>query len=215
LWFYYNIGEGPGILAPPRDQADPVRVLREKLRDTGNEQDEKLAKSLSPKQRFYAVVIDRDDKEQTPKFWGFGRQVYERLLETLLNPKWGNFMDVSTGLDLEVKSEKKKGKKWPETTVTFDRLSSPLSESQEEVEEILSKIKPIEEVFKPSTEEEIQKRLDEWLNKSDGTDSEAETEAQSAETTRGNIETDAEADLDVEAELDRAIAESEKASVEA
>ena len=48
-WFYYNIGNNPGLLAPYQfGKPDPIQDLINKLRDEGTKESYELAKKLYP-----------------------------------------------------------------------------------------------------------------------------------------------------------------------
>ena len=117
LWFHYGIGNGPGILCLNRNygRSCPICDFARSLNDTGEEKDKELAKTLWPKQRVYAVVIDREDSKPTPKYWGFGVQVYTKLIESLLNSQTGHMLNTAKGIDMTIWSEKKNKKMFPET----------------------------------------------------------------------------------------------------
>ena len=62
-WFYYNIGNNPGLLAPYQfGKNDPIQELITKLRDDGSKESYELAKKLYPKMRCYAPVVVRGEE---------------------------------------------------------------------------------------------------------------------------------------------------------
>ena len=64
-WFYYNIGNNPGLLAPYQfGNPDPIQELITKLRDDGSKESYELAKKLYPKMRCYAPVVVRGEEEK-------------------------------------------------------------------------------------------------------------------------------------------------------
>jgi hypothetical protein len=220
LWFHYGIGNGPGILCPRKNYGKtcPICEFAISLVNSDNEADKEQAKILWPKQRMYAVVVDRTDAEPAPKYWGFGVQVYQQLLEHLVNPKTMHMLDPEKGIDLEVWTVKAKGKRYPETFFSLDRTDTPLADDPKKIQDILAAVTPIEEVYKPSTTSEIQKRLGEWSHPGDSVDAEAE----SAETTRGGngveaatkeLDDDTTSETvdveDINAEFERALANAE------
>lgn len=184
LWFHYGIGNGPGILCPKKNNGKscPICELAIKLVESKDESDKEISKKLWPKQRMYAVVVDRDDATPAPKYWGFGTSIYQKLIEALLSPQTGHMMEVSSGIDMVVWSEKKPKKKFAETEFVLDRNDSPLAETDKEIKDIVAAITPIEEVFKPSTTSEIKKRLTDWLSFSDD---EGSAEDKSSESVKG------------------------------
>ena len=75
LWFYYNIGNNRGILAPYQfgNKEDPFQELITKLRDEATKESYELAKKLYPKMRCYAPVLVRGEEEKGVRIWGFGK----------------------------------------------------------------------------------------------------------------------------------------------
>jgi hypothetical protein len=166
LFFHYDIGRGPGILCPRLNSGKtcPICEFAFSLRGSGEEADRQTARKLFPKQRIYALVVDRSDDTPVIKYWGFGKEMYQYLIEKLLSEDYGTFLDPAHGLDAEVKFDKRGDSNYVFPTVTFKRKESRLAESKQEVEELLKTIVPIEEVFRPLTTAEINERLSGWLN---------------------------------------------------
>jgi len=211
LFFYYGVGDGPGFLAPHRNfgRPDPVHDFAQSLWNSGDKDDAELAKSLFPKQRIYAVVVDRDDPTMTPKFWGFGKQVYQTLIEHLLDDDYSNYMDANEGLDLEIRYEKNSGQSFPRTNLKFKRKESPLADSPEKIREILGNIKEIDKVFQPLTTAEVQERLNKWMSSKE--EGEEEAKDTSAGTVKGGSSDDDEVNvpsLDNKKSIDDAFAEA-------
>ncbi len=208
-WFHYRIGEGRSILCPRRNfgKICPICDLANKLNETGDPQDKELARDFWPKQRVYGVVVDREDPELTPKFYGFGKTVYTVLIEHLLDEEYSDYMDPINGIDATIKSEVKGGKAYPETSLTFSRKSSPLAE-EDKIQEIMKNSKTIDEIFQPMPLSEIQKRLDEMLNSTDDSD-DSNADQGSVEVVKGGNAEEALANID--ADFEKALAEANTA----
>lgn len=165
LHFHYGLGYG--FLCPRLTNGGscPVCSFAFDLRKSKDPKDVQAAKTLMPKQRFYGLIIDREDPSASPKWWGFGKEIYGQLLEALLNEEYRNFMDPYEGLDAEVKVVAKAGGKseYSAPSLTFKRKESKLASDQQSVEKILQSVTPLSEVFKPLTEVEIQERLASWM----------------------------------------------------
>ena len=74
LYFYYNIGNNPGLLAPHQfGKPDPIQELINKLRDEGSKESYELAKKLYPKMRCYAPVVVRGEEDKGVRLWAFGK----------------------------------------------------------------------------------------------------------------------------------------------
>jgi hypothetical protein len=127
-----------------------------------------------PKQRFYAAMIDREDPTATPKWWGFGKTIYQKLLEELLGDDYGGFLDPYTGNDAEVSlAAKTTGVTYASTNFKFKKNSTKLADDTKRVEEILNAVTPISEVFKPLNAAEISEKLATWLQLSQDDGAEA------------------------------------------
>lgn len=185
LWFHYGIGEGQSILCPKMNSSRscPICEFAQTLKGSGVKEDAEMARDLWPKQRIYAVVIDRADPTMTPKFWGFGKTVYNALLSYLLSEDYGSYMDPVDGLDLEVSSDKSSGKSFPETKLQFKRKESRLAPDDKKTKEILANIVPIDQVFTQVTLADIKDRLNKWLaSDEEQTETEASAPAKAGKT---------------------------------
>ena len=182
-YFHYGVGSGPGFLCPRKNLGKPCPVcdFGNELYNSSDDQDKELAKSLWAKPRYHAVVVDRTDAESKPKFWQFGPTVYKKLIQTLLNTDYSHMMDVNSGVDLSVYQEKKTGKLYPDTDYTPDRKDTPLAETEEEINKIISSVVQLEEVYATLTLSEIKERLKNWL---DSRDDASSVSVSSGETTK-------------------------------
>src|SRR3990172_4710465 len=84
LWFHYDIGKGPGILCLKENygKSCPACEFGYDLFKNG---DKVTSKKMFPRQRVYCAMIDRADEEPTPRYWGFGKEIYQQLIEALLD----------------------------------------------------------------------------------------------------------------------------------
>jgi len=97
-WFHYNVGNNPGFLSPYRNfnEADPLNDFVRQLFNEGTEESIKQAKNLMARQRFFSPVLVRGEEDQGVRLWGYGKTVYEQLLNLVLNPEYGDITDVET-----------------------------------------------------------------------------------------------------------------------
>jgi len=165
-WFYYNIGNSPGLLAPYQfGRPDPIQELINKLRDdTDNKESYELAKKLYPKMRAYAAVIVRGEEDKGVRLWAFGKQVYQSLLNIMLDEDYGDITDPKTGRDVKVTCTKANGKTYSSTDVMPRGKSSLLSESPDKSKQWLSNIPNLDELFTEKSYEELEKIVNDWLN---------------------------------------------------
>ena len=131
----------------------------------GTEDSRRMAKKLSARQRFFAPVIVRGEEDKGVRVWGFGKTVYEILLNLVLNPEYGDVTDAEAGTDLVLTYGKPSGATFPVTQLTPRRRSSPLCKEPERCREYLEGIPDFDELFASSrkTFQEVQAMLDEFL----------------------------------------------------
>jgi len=166
LYFHFDMAKKP-ILSPVTfGEPDPIVEFAEKLKKAGPKEDWKLGKKLEPKMRVYVPVIVRGEEKSGVKFWGFGKQVYEQLLNAASDPEYGDISDTITGSDITVEftSAKDAGKDYPVTTIMIKRSASKLSDESTVVERLLNEQKDITEIYKKPTYKELVDVLEKWMN---------------------------------------------------
>lgn len=170
-WFYYNIGNNPGLLAPYQfGNPDPIQELITKLRDDGSKESYELAKKLYPKMRCYAPVVVRGEEDKGVRIWAFGKTVYQSLLNIMLDEDYGDITDSEDGRDVKVVCTKAPGRQWATTEVRPRGKQSPLSENIDTVKQYTSSIPSLDDMYTCKTYEELEKIVNDWLN-DDDTDS--------------------------------------------
>jgi len=174
LWFYYNIGNNPGLLAPYQyGKADPIQDLINKLRDESTKESYELAKKLYPKMRCYAPVIVRGEEDKGVQLWAFGKQVYQSLLAIMVDEDYGDITDPEGGRDVKVRCFKPNGKKYTETEVMPRGKASPLNNNQATAKTWLGNIPDVSKLYELKTPDELSKIVNDWINggmpDSDGT----------------------------------------------
>ena len=186
-YFYYNIGTNPGLLAPYQfGKPDPVQELITKLRDEGSKESYELAKKLYPKMRSYAAVIVRGEEQEGVRLWAFGKQVYQSLLNVMLDPDYGDITDIQEGHDIKVMCSKAPGMKWATTEVRPRPKATPLG-SATDVKNWTSSLPNVDEFFTLESYEKLENIINNWLN--DGTEEQEEVEHRT-ETKAKNTDTD-------------------------
>jgi hypothetical protein len=179
LWFHYNLGM-PGIICLKNTfgKVCPICEFGKELYQSGKQSDKDLAKQFFPVARYYAVVVDRVDETLIPKYWAFSKTVYQILLGALLDDDYSNYLDHHEGLDIQVKIVKDPKKLYPDTVVSFRRKESKLAKNKDEINNILESVKPLFDIFKPSTTAEIKERLNKWLAPSEEEEEEVEVKSE-------------------------------------
>jgi len=169
FWLHYGVGKNPAFLSLKRNygQDDPIDNFVRALYNEGDEESVKMAKSISAKQRFFSPVLVRGEEDKGVRIWGYGKQVYEQLLNLVLNPEYGDITDVDTGTDLTLQYGKPAGAQFPQTNLTPRRKSSGLTKTSEETTELLESIPDIEGSFEKKSFDEMQTILDNFMNVED------------------------------------------------
>jgi len=168
LWFYYNIGNNPGLLAPYQfGKPDPVQELINKLRDDGSKESYELAKKLYPKMRSYAPVIVRGEEDKGVRLWSFGKTVYQSLLNIMLDEDYGDITDPTDGRDVKVTCSKMPGRMWATTEVRPRGKQSVLNTDATQIKEWMDNIPSISDLYSVKTYEELEKIINDWLNGDD------------------------------------------------
>jgi hypothetical protein len=170
-WFYYNIGNNPGLLAPYQfGKPDPIQELINKLRDDGTKESYELAKKLYPKMRCYAPVLVRGEEERGVRLWSFGKTVYQSLLNIMLDEDYGDITDHQTGRDVKVICTKPPGRMWATTEVRPRGKQTPLAEAKQ-IKEWIDNIPDLDDIYTLKSYEELEKTVNDWLNGDDAAES--------------------------------------------
>jgi len=165
LWFYYNIGNNPGLLAPYQfGDPDPIQDLIKKLRSDDNRDSYELAKKLYPKMRVYAPIIVRGEEDKGVQIWGFGKMVYQSLLNIMLDEDYGDITDPSSGRDVKVTCTREAGRKWATTTVRPRGKDSALSTKADQGSGWMSNIPDPTQMYECKSHDELTKIINDWLN---------------------------------------------------
>jgi hypothetical protein len=175
-WFHYNLGQNAGFLSPKRNygENDPLNDFIQSLYSENTEESIKMAKSLSARQRFFAPVIVRGEEDKGVRVWGFGKQVYEQLLNLVLNPEYGDITDVKEGTDINLKYGKPAGASFPVTTLTPSRKASTVCPDLSDAEcvALLEQVPDFDGLFERKTPEQVGTLLNAYLAGGDDGDAE-------------------------------------------
>tara|TARA_Y100000310_G_scaffold278739_2_gene297429 strand:+ start:9410 stop:10189 length:780 start_codon:yes stop_codon:yes gene_type:complete len=170
-WFYYNIGNNPGLLAPYQfGKPDPIQELINKLRDDGSKESYELAKKLYPKMRTYAPIVVRDEEDKGVRVWSFGKTVYQSLLNTMLDEDYGDITDPVEGRDVKVVCTKAPGRMWAMTEVRPRGKQSPLCQDSGQAKQWTDAIPDLDELYTLKSYEELEKIVNDWLSGDDSSD---------------------------------------------
>ena len=189
LMFYYNIGNNPGLLAPYQFQKpDPIQELISKLREEGSKETYELAKKLYPKMRCYAPVVVRGEEEKGVRLWAFGKQVYQSLLNYMLDEDYGDITDIETGRDIRVTVSKTPGKQYATTEVRPRGKDSPLCEKDSTTKEWMDNIPDVNDLFELKSYDELERIVTAWLQGDEEDDSTGTVHSSSSYKSKSNDE---------------------------
>jgi len=198
LWFYYNIGNNPGLLAPKQfGKPDPIQELINKLRDDGDKDSYELAKKLYPKMRCFAPVIVRGEEDKGVRLWSFGKMVYQSLLNVMLDEDYGDITDPNEGRDVKVTCVKPPGRMWATTTVRPRGKSTILSEDVSQMTEWLDSVPSLDDLYELKDYDVLEKLVNDWLNEDSDDETVAPVSAKSIDSVVTSLE-EAVADVDDE-----------------
>ena len=187
-WFHYNLGQNAGFLSPKKNfgEDDPLNDFIRSLYSEGTEESIKMAKSLNARQRFFAPVVVRGEENQGVRVWGFGKQVYEQLLNLVLNPEYGDITDPQEGTDLTLQYGKPSGAAFPVTRLTPHRRTTSVCPeiSDEDCAKLLETVPDFDAIFERKSPEQVQSMLDDYLS-SDSEDAE-DNSSETVKYTGGN-----------------------------
>ena len=181
-WFYYNIGNNPGLLAPHQfGKPDPIQNLINELRNDDDKASYELAKKLYPKMRVYAPVIVRGEEDRGVRLWAFGKMVYTSLLNIMLDEDYGDITDPTTGRDVKVVCTKAPGRQWATTEVRPRGKQTKLSTESTQAKQWVESIPDLDELYSFKSFDELEQIVTTWIN---GGETDAELN-NSTGTTRG------------------------------
>lgn len=180
-YFHYNVGSS-GFLCPKKNFGDdcPVCNFANKLWNENDEDSRKMAKSMFAKQRFFSPVLVRGEESEGIKVWGYGKMAYQKLLNIVLDPDYGDITDPEEGNDLKIIYEKMAGANYPTTDIRPRPRKSVLCDDRvggdERCAELLETVPDFEGIFERKSTEDVQSILDTFLD-----------EGGSDEVTRGQV----------------------------
>ena len=196
FWFHYEIGKN-SLLCPKKNFSEECAICNfaSKLYKENTEDSNKMAKKFLARQRFFSPVLVRGEEKEGVKVWGYGKNVYQDLINLVLNPDYGDICDPDSGTDLSLQTGKAPGAQFPTTKLTPARMASRLCQgTDDECRDIMDSVPNFAEIHERKTSADVAAALDEYLN---GGSSDAEAESQSSETTKyGGKQKSASSDID-------------------
>lgn len=167
FFFHYGLNN-ESVMCPKHNFGEECAVCDfvSKLYNDGDEESRQMATKLVRKQRFFSPVLVRGEENEGPRVWGYSKTVYQTLLETVLNPDYGDITDLETGVDIDLRYEKVAGKMYPETSLSFKRKSSTMCSdmTDEQCEDVMNNVPDFDKIHKRRTSEEVSALLESFLS---------------------------------------------------
>lgn len=128
-----------------------------------------MARKMEAKMRTFVPVVVRGEEAQGVKFWGFGKLVYQELMEFYLDSDYGDISDPMSGRDIAVKfiPKEESGASFPKTTIRVKPNQTPLSENKAILDKLLNSQKDIKEVYQELSYDDLRTALENYLNPDD------------------------------------------------
>jgi len=169
LYFHYDLGKKNYLSPVTFGEADPVVEFSEKLKSSGNRDDWKLGKKMEPKMRCYLPVIVRGQESEGVKFWGFGKTVYQELLQFIADPDYGDITDITNGRDIGIERQTpaEAGNQYGKTTIRVKPNQSPLVDDSGQLESLLENQSNLTELYTEPSYDDLKEVLQNYLNPSD------------------------------------------------
>ena len=165
----------------------PACNLTKELYKEGDEGSIRMAKDFTARQRFFSPVLVRGEESEGPKVWGYGKKVYETLLQLVLNPEYGDITDPDSGTDLNLQYGKPAGASFPQTNIQPSRRTTAMCQdlSGPECQELLEKIPEFDSLFEKKSSDEIRQLVQQAMT--EGADAEevsSETRVTASDTAK-------------------------------
>ena len=165
--YHYRLGaEGKTTFISPRSfgQKDPIAEFGNQLWNEGTDESKEMARKFFPKMRVFAPVVVRGEEEKGIRIWGFSKTTYERLLNIVLDPEYGDVTDVHSGTDIRLDYGKKSGQMYASTELRPNRRTSALAKTEAEIDNLMSTMPNFSEIFKETTTDEANELLGQTLS---------------------------------------------------
>ena len=168
-YFHYNVGTS-GFLCPKKNYGDdcPVCNFANKLWNDSSDESRKMAKGLFAQPRFFSPGRVRGQESEGVKVWGYGKMAYQKLLNIVLDPDYGDITDPDEGNDLKVMYEKTSGASYPTTDIRPRPRKSVLCDDRvggdERCAELLETVPDFTNLFERKSTEDVSAILETHLN---------------------------------------------------
>lgn len=163
--YHYGILNRP-IVCPKKTHGEecPLCDMVDELWK-GDKEDQKLAKQYMAKMRIHIPVLVRGEEDQGVRFYSCGTQVYEKLLEHMIDPDYGDITDIKEGHDVTLTLTPASGEnRFPSTSVVLKPKKTPLAASKAEAERVVASTPNFGDLVTTDTYKEIEEIRDKLIS---------------------------------------------------
>jgi hypothetical protein len=110
--------------------------------------------------------VVRGEEDKGVRFMSFGKIVYTELLSIISDPDYGDITDVQNGRDIVVEyiPQEKSDTNFAKTMVRPKPNQTPLADSAEKIQKLLTDQPDIRSIFKEPSYEELKVALERYLD---------------------------------------------------
>lgn len=165
LYFHY-LGNKTYLSPTSNGNRDPIAEFADEVAAGGSKDDWAQSRAFRPKLRTYIPIIVRGEEDKGVRFYSFGKTVYQELLSIISDPDYGDITDIQTGRDIVVEyiPQEKSDTNFAKTMVRPKPNQTPLVESADKMQKLLSEQPDIRAIFKEPSFEELKVALARYLD---------------------------------------------------
>lgn len=149
-------------------EPDPISEFKDSLLTKRVSKEEfKAAMQFNPQLRTYALVLVRGKEAEGPKWWAFGKEVYEQLITVMTDETAGDITSPTAGRDIRVvftPKEKTAKKLYPETKISISFSQTPITNDPALMKRLLENQPDILDVYPKKSYDELVAILQNWVN---------------------------------------------------
>jgi len=165
LYFHY-LGNKTHLSPTSNGNRDPIVEFADALQAGGSKDDWQQARPFRPKLRTFVTIIVRGEEDKGVRFMSFGKIVYTELLSIISDPDYGDITDVQNGRDIVVEyiPQEKSDTNFAKTMVRPKPNQTPLADSADKIQKLLTDQPDIRSIFKEPSYEELKVALERYLD---------------------------------------------------
>lgn len=165
LYFHY-LGNKTYLSPTSNGNRDPIAEFADEVAAGGSKDDWQQSRAFRPKLRTYIPIIVRGEEDKGVRFYSFGKTVYQELLSIISDPDYGDITHIQSGRDVVVEyiPQEKSDTSFAKTMVRPKPNQTPLVDSADKMQKLLSEQPDIRAIFKEPTFEELKIALARYLD---------------------------------------------------